>query len=328
MSEDNDWATVDTSGTVKAEEEKVEFEIEGEEEQQQEEAVVAQPEVETKQEVVQEEQDQKPEQEEQQSGAQKRIRQLVRQKKEREEKIAELVARQKELEEQLKAKQQEVETSVEKSFESAEQNVNNRIEMARDAYRQALESGDTDRIVKAQEYLSAAQNDAAMLKMNKQQFVQQRPAEVQQPEQSVQQPQQSAQYDRLAVEWAGRNPWFGQDSVMTTLALEIDNELKSEGYDPSDEDFYQEIDMRLRNKFPERFGGQEQQRQQETSSPAQVVAGASRTSTASTSNSKKVKLSKEDIRLAEKWGIPLEQYAAEKLKVERAEGEYTSVYGN
>ena len=58
-----------------------------------------------------------------------------------------------------------------------------------------------------------------------------------------------------------------------------------------------------------------------------MVGGASRTSTSS-SNSKKVKLSKEDIRLAEKWGIPLEQYAAEKLKVERSDGEYTSVYGN
>lgn len=327
MSTDNDWTTVNTSNAVQEEEEKVEFEVEGEEEQQaavEPEVVEEAPEVQAKQ----PEQDQKPEQEEQQSGAQKRIRQLVRQKKEREEKIAELTARQKELEEQLKAKQQEVETSVEKSFESAEQNVTNRIEMARDAYRQALESGDTDRIVKAQEYLSAAQNDAAMLKMNKQQFVQQRP-NVQQTEQPVQQQQQPAQYDRLAVEWAGRNPWFGQDSVMTTLALELDNELKGEGYDPSEEDFYQEIDSRLRAKFPERFGGTgQEQRQQETSSPAQVVAGASRTSTASTNNSKKVRLSKEDVRLAEKWGISLEQYAAEKLKVERADGEYTSVYGN
>jgi hypothetical protein len=115
---------------------------------------------------------------------------------------------------------------------------------------------------------------------------------------------------------------------MTTLALEIDNELKSEGYDPSEEDFYQEIDSRLRNRFPDRFGGQtiQQDRVQETSTPAQVVGGASRTSTSS--SNKKVKLSKEDIRLAEKWGIPLEQYAAEKLKVERADGEYTSIHGN
>jgi hypothetical protein len=314
MSEkDNEWTTVDTSTAGNVEEEKVEFEVEGEE----------QPELPLEQEKVQEvkAEESQPEQEEQQSGAQKRIRQLVRQKKEREEKIEQLVARQKELEEQLKTKQKEIETSVEKSFESAEQNVNSRMELARDAYRQALESGDTDRIVAAQEHLSKAQNDASMLQMNRQQFVVDRPVEEQ--AQPVQE-EQSAQYDRLAVEWAGRNSWFGQDSVMTTLALEIDSDLKNEGYDPSEVEFYQEIDSRLRQKFPERFGV-EQQRQQETSSPAQVVGGASRTSTAS--SNKKVKLSQEDVRLANKWGIPLEQYAAEKLKVERADGEYTSVYG-
>jgi len=312
---DNEWTTVNTSNAVQEEEEKVQFEVEGEEEQQ--------PELPLEQEKVQEvkAEESQPEQEEQQSGAQKRIRQLVRQKKEREEKIEQLVARQKELEEQLKTKQKEVETSVEKSFESAEQNVNSRMELARDAYRQALESGDTDRIVAAQEHLSKAQNDASMLQMNKQQFVVDRPVEEQ--AQPVQE-EQSAQYDRLAVEWAGRNSWFGQDSVMTTLALEIDSDLKNEGYDPSEVEFYQEIDSRLRERYPERFGV-EQQRQQETSSPAQVVGGASRTSTSS--SNKKVKLSQEDVRLANKWGIPLEQYAAEKLKVERAEGEYTSVYG-
>lgn len=312
---DNEWTTVNTSNAVQEEEEKVQFEVEGEEEQQ--------PELPLEQEKVQEvkTEESQPEQEEQQSGAQKRIRQLVRQKKEREEKIEQLVARQKELEEKLKSKQKEVETSVEKSFESAEQNVNSRMELARDAYRQALESGDTDRIVAAQEHLSKAQNDASMLQMNKQQFVVDRPVEEQvQPVQE----EQSAQYDRLAVEWAGRNSWFGQDSVMTTLALEIDSDLKNEGYDPSEVDFYQEIDSRLRQRYPERFGV-EQQRQQETSSPAQVVGGASRTSTSS--SNKKVKLSQEDVRLANKWGIPLEQYAAEKLKVERADGEYTSVYG-
>ena len=322
MSTDNDWTTVNTSNAVK-EEEKIEFEIEGEEEQ---------PEVETQQERVAEAQaeaveDQKPDQEEQQqSGAQKRIRQLVRQKKEREEQIAELIARQKELEDQLKNKQKEIETSVEKNFETSEASINNRIDIAKQAYRQALESGDTDRIVEAQEHLSRAQNDASMLQINKQQFTMSQQQAVQQTERSIQ--QEAAQYDRLAVEWAGRNPWFGQDSVMTTLALEIDNELKGEGFDPSDTDFYQEIDSRLRQRFPERFGeAPVTQRTQETSSPAQVVGGASRTSTSS-SNSKKVKLSKEDIRLAEKWGIPLEQYAAEKLKVERSDGEYTSVYGN
>lgn len=324
MSEE--WATVNTSPAVK-EEDKVEFEIETEEvdasSEVSEESVQpqkAEAEIETKSQSVEEP-------EEQQSGAQKRIRQLVKQKKEREEQIQSLIARQQELEERLKNQQQEIKSSLEKNFEAAETQINSRIEMAEDAYRQALESGDADRIVAAQKNLNSAQGDATTLKITKSQY---RPeAEEEQPEtkQSPQQSQQqAAQYDKLAVEWAGRNPWFGQDNVMTTLALEVDAELKSEGFDPTEEDFYQEIDSRLRNKFPQRFDSQTEteERQQETSSPAQVVGGASRTS--STSSGKKVRLTKEDVRLAEKWGIPLEQYAAEKLKVNKAEGEYTTVY--
>ena len=261
--------------------------------------------------------------EEPQSGAQKRIRQLVRQKKERDEQIQELMSRQAELEERLKAQQQEIKTSLEKNFESAEAQINSRIELAEDAYRQALESGDTDRIVIAQKNLNKAQGDATTLQVTRNQYQPVEAEEAQQPQQQVQ--QQPAQYDKLAVEWAGRNPWFGQDNVMTTLALEIDQELKTEGYDPTDEDFYKEIDIRLRSQYPQRFGGEvQQEREQETSTPAQVVGGASRTSSAS--SGKKVRLTKEDVRLAEKWGIPLEQYAAEKLKVDKADGEYTSVY--
>lgn len=311
MSEDN-WTTVNTS-QPEQEEEKIEIEIEGQEQQEAEVQAEATPEPVSE-----------PVKEEEQSGAQKRIRQLVRQKKERDEQIETLVKKQQELEARLKEQQQEIKSSLEKNFESAEEQINSRINMAKDAYKQALESGDTDRIVLAQENLSNAQADATTLKLTKQQY---KPEETQQQEQSVQQELQP-QYDRLAVEWAGNNPWFGQDNVMTTLALEIDQELKAEGYEPSEAEFYQEIDARLRSKFPQRFGEpeqvQQQERQQETSTPAQVVGGASRTSSAS--SGRKVKLSKEDIRLAEKWGIPLEQYAAEKLKVESADGEYTSVY--
>jgi hypothetical protein len=314
----NEWTTVDTSNPEK-EVEKVEFEVEEEDSPTEVESSAPS----SYEEPEQPKAEQKTEEEEQpQSGAQKRIRQLVKQKKERDEQIQSLMTRQAELEERLKAQQQELRSSLEKSFESAEEQINSRIAMAKDAYKQALDSGDTDQIVKAQELLSNAQSDATSLKFTKQQM----PKEVEEQEQQKEVAAQP-QYDRHAIEWAGKNPWFGQDNVMTTLALEVDQELKAEGYDPSEEDFYQEIDSRLKIKFPERFGGQaieQEQRQQETSPPAQVVGGASRTSPAS--SGKKIRLSKEDVRLANKWGIPLEQYAAEKLKVEQADGEYTSVY--
>ena len=98
-------------------------------------------------------------------------------------------------------------------------------------------------------------------------------------------------------------------------------QLKEEGFSPTDSEYYTEIDRRMKETFPHKFGG-EVRKQEPTSQPAQVVAGASRSSPGS---SKKVKLSKEDIRLANKWNVPLEQYAQEKLKADRADGEYTTI---
>ena len=89
------------------------------------------------------------------------------------------------------------------------------------------------------------------------------------------------------------------------------------------EDFYDEIDKRMQAAFPNKFKEQPAttERNDGSSSPSQVVAGGSRSSP----NPKKVKLSQEDVRLANKWGIPLEQYAAEKMKVTKSEGDYTTI---
>jgi hypothetical protein len=128
--------------------------------------------------------------------------------------------------------------------------------------------------------------------------------------------------DPRAEEWASRNSWFGQDNIKTAAALAIDAELKEEGFNPSDNDFYQEIDNRINKAFSQNVEETTERVQEMSSTPAQVVSGSSRSSPSSSS---KVKLSKEDVRLAQKWNIPLEQYAAEKLKVEGADGNYTNV---
>ena len=107
---------------------------------------------------------------------------------------------------------------------------------------------------------------------------------------------------------------------MTAAALAIDADLKQEGFSPTEDEYYQEIDSRLKESFPHKYK-KEETRMQETS-PAQVVAGGTRSTP---SSNKKVKLSKEDVRLANKWNIPLEQYAQEKLKATSAEGEYTTI---
>ena len=317
MSEEKeDWGEVEIPNE---EQKEVEFEVEGEEEE-------ATPEVEAKPEPEpepqKEEEEKAPELEGiETKGAEKRIRQLIRQRKERDEQIAALIQKNEELGNSLRTKDKEVNEVNKLSLDASEKQLNDKLELARSVYMEAFEEGDKERVLKAQEMLNEAQNDLKQVSTAKIRYENQpEPAPVQQ--QQIPQPQVQSKNDPLAEEWAAKNSWFGQDNIKTAAALAIDAELKGEGYDPSDEEFYQEIDNRIKKAFSPSVGETEERVQENTSTPAQVVSGSSRLSP---SSSNKVKLSKEDVRLAQKWNIPLEQYAAEKLKVDDADGSYTNI---
>ena len=312
MSDNDNWDEIEVPNE---EQKKVEFEVEGEE-------VEAKAEPESKPEPQKKEEEKEPELEGiETKGAEKRIRQLIRQRKERDEQIAALIQKNEELGSTLRTKNQEV-TQVNKlSLDASEKQLTDKLELARSVYMEAFEEGDKERVLKAQEMLNEAQNDLKQVSTAKIRYENQpEPAPVQQ--QPVYQPQAQPENDPKAEEWAAKNSWFGQDNVKTAAALAIDAELKGEGYDPRDEEFYQEIDNRIKKAFSPDVGETEERVQESTSTPAQVVSGSSRLSP---SSSNKVKLSKEDVRLAQKWNIPLEQYAAEKLKVDDAEGSYTNI---
>ena len=313
--EDN-WSEVDTS--KKTEENKVEFEVEKEPEK-----------VEAKPEPVQEKKEE-PKKEEpkeldgiQTKGAEKRIRQLIRQRKERDEQIADLIKQNEKLKNSYSTKETEFNKVSKLNLDATEKQLKDKLDLARNAYADAFEAQDKEKLLKAQEALNEAQADLKNVAITKSKFTEQ-PEEKQQVQQ--QQPvQQPVIPDPRAVDWQANNEWFGKDNIMTASALAIDAELKSEGYNPTDEDFYDEIDKRMRAAFPSKFTEKEEsattERNDGSSSPSQVVAGGSRSSP----NPKKVKLSQEDVRLANKWGIPLEQYAAEKMKVTKSEGDYTTI---
>ena len=313
--EDN-WSEVDTS--KKTEENKVEFEVEKEPEK-----------VEAKPEPVQEKKEE-PKKEEpkeldgiQTKGAEKRIRQLIRQRKERDEQIAHLIRQNEQLKNSYSTKETEFNKVSRLNLDATEKQLKDKLDLARSAYADAFEAQDKEKLLKAQEALNEAQTDLKNVAVTKSKFTEQ-PKQQEQVQQ--QQPmQQSVQPDPRAVDWQANNEWFGKDNIMTASALAIDAELKNEGYSPNDEDFYDEIDKRMRTAFPNKFTEKEEpvttERNDGSSSPSQVVAGGSRSSP----NPKKVKLSQEDVRLANKWGIPLEQYAAEKMKVTKSEGDYTTI---
>ena len=309
MIEKEEWTEVEAESP--AEENKVEFEVE------EDTAKVEAP-------SDTEQKETKPEQPEEldgieTKGAQKRIRQLIKQRKDRDDQISQLIQQNEQLTGRLTTREQEFTNISKLQLDANEKQLTDKMELARAAYKSAHEEGDTGKILQAQEFLNEAQNDLKALGATKAQFEQQPQQPVQQPQQA--QPQGAA--DPRAIEWSQNNDWFGQDRVMTAAALALDAELKEEGFDPSDPEFYKEIDSRIRETFPNKFNTavKESSVQEQPSKPAQVVAGASR----STPAPGKVKLTKEDVRLAQNWGIPLEQYAAEKAKVENSDGEYTAI---
>ena len=310
-----EWGNVNVANAGQEEQIEIEFEESQEEEK---------PQIETKQEVVEskEEEEKAPELEGiETKGAEKRIRQLIRQRKERDEHIQALIQKNEELNTNLRTKDKEVNTLGKSSLDASEKQLTDKIELARAVYTEAFEEGDKDRVLKAQEMLNDAQIDLKNVTAAKNNY--QEIEDV--PQQAQPQPQQQVRQqpvnDPRAEDWASKNDWFGKDNVMTAAALAIDAELKGEGYDPQDQDFYQEIDNRLKQAFPQKLGNSQERVQENTSSPAQVVSGGSRSSS---SSSRKVKLSKEDVALAQKWNIPLEKYAAEKLKVDDSDG-YTNI---
>ena len=323
-----EWSDIDTSKPESKEEDKVDFEVEktSEDKEEKVEAVVEeQPVAETKTETKKE--DTQPEEQPDEAKdieserAQKRIRQLVRQRKEKEEEVARLLADKQELEKRLTVNQTNQFDLTKTSIESQEKSLENQLNLAKQNYLDAFEKDDKNQLLKAQEALNEAQINLNNVKTNKVNFdkdyenyqnsVKQQPVQQSQPQQP--------QYDPKAVAWAEKNEWFGQDKMMTAAALALDAQLKEEGFDPADDDFYTEVDTRLLKAFPNKFKQTQQVRQKDTSSPSQVVAGTSRTPA-----SKKIKLTQEDVRLANKWNVPLEQYAKEKAKVSDSE-EYTTI---
>ena len=250
-------------------------------------------------------------------GAEKRIRHLIKQRKERDEQLNEVRTELNQLRYQM-AEAGKLKFDYDGALASAKEGeISSKLENARTKFKDAYEAGNKDGVLEAQEELSEAKTDLKLLDQRKGWIKQQ--AEQYSNEQERRKHQyentQTANVDPLAQEWAEKNKWFGKNRTRTAVALSIDAELKEQGEDPSDPSFYEKVDNRLHEELPEK-GSEEAT----PSKPRQVVAGRSRSPA-----SKKVKLTSEDVRLAKKWSIPLERYAAEKAKADKADGDYTTV---
>ena len=112
--------------------------------------------------------------------------------------------------------------------------------------------------------------------------------------------------DPKAEAWSEKNSWFGQDTAMTYTAFDLHQKLTNEGYDPSSDEYYSEIDKRIRLEFPHKFANNSVTAEKETTKPVQTVASAKRSTR---SGRKTVRLTPSQVAIAKKLGVPLEEYA-------------------
>jgi hypothetical protein len=238
-------------------------------------------------------------------GVQKRIAKLTRKMREAERQKEEALA----FAQSVKTERDSLQSrfvKADKSYVSEfETRVKSNMDAARSALRTAIEAGDVDAQVKAQEQMATLNADAVRLASLKSQ--QEEPKEEKQVNVSPSQAEQPVRSDPKAEAWASKNSWFGNDTAMTYTAFDMHKTLvETEGYDPQSDEYYEEIDKRLRVEFPNKFD-KVADNTTERAKPAQTVASARRP--ASTGRRKTVKLTPSQVAIAKRLGVPLEEYA-------------------
>ena len=255
-----------------------------------------------------EKKEEKDELKEYSEGVQKRIAKLTRKMREAERQKEEAIA----FAESAKRDKEAVEgrlSKLDKTYVSEfESRVKTNLAAAKLALKTAIESQDVEAQVAAQEQIANLTMDAARLSSMKNR----EEAPKKEVNINTQRTDRQPATDPKAEEWAANNSWFGNDSAMTYTAFDIHKKLvEEEGYDPKTDEYYTEVDKRIRLEFPHKFDKVES-KPTERAKPAQNVASAKRS--ASTGRKKTVKLTPSQVAIAKRLGVPLEDYA-KQLKI-------------
>jgi hypothetical protein len=201
------------------------------------------------------------------------------------------------------------------------ENVSRALEDAKRAYKEAYDSGDSDKLVEAQEKLTEAKMKAQDIERYKPEYSEDA---LQSRENEVQIPQQPQRLDSKTQAWLDKNSWYGVDEDMSFLAMGVHRRLEREGVAIGSDHYYNVIDNEIRQRFPEKFGDTEETKDSsepetktsvKTSKPSNVVAPATRST-----SPKRVKLTPTQVQLAKKFNLTPEQYARELTKLESQNG--------
>ena len=270
--------------------------------------------IETKSEEKESTEEKKDELKEYSEGVQRRIAKLTKKWREAErqkDEAAEFAKAQIKLREEAEAKISKLEPgylqSTEDSITSGLQAAQAKLAAAREANDLAAES----EALTAISELGYKKAKLAETKVAQEEFKKQQEAK---PKPEVNLKQQPAQTtpDPKAEQWAAKNTWFGQDTAMTYTAFDLHKKLtEDEGYDPQSDEYYSEIDKRIRLEFPNKFGNNTDTGEN-TAKPVQQVASAKRSTNTGRRNT--VRLTSSQVAIAKKLGVPLEEYA-KQLKI-------------
>ena len=254
--------------------------------------------------------------EEYSKGVQSRIAKLTRKMREAERREAAAIEYATAIENKRKLDQERF-NKVDSDYTAKfEESVKSGMDMAQQKLAAAIEAGDATAQVEANKKIAELAFENAKLQQRKEATPVQQETPVklsdggQLPNQT---PQQMPQADPMAEDWAAKNRWFGTDRAMTFTAFEIHKDLvDKEGYDPKSQDYYTEIDKRIRVDFGHKFDTNETK---QTNRAVQSVASANRSSKP---GRKQVRLTSSQVAIAKKLGVPLEEYAKQLKLTEGA----------
>ena len=239
-------------------------------------------------------------------GVQKRIAKLTRKMREAERQKEEAIAfaqTQREENEKIKSKFNTLDSDYTKEFEKR---VVTNLEAVKGKLATAIANGDIEGQVQAQAELSGLAMESTRVARLKD-LQENKKETVQEPVKAPVQPKKQAPIDPQADAWAAKNPWFGSDNAMTYTAFDIHKKLvEEEGFDPQSDNYYAEVDKRIRLEFPHKFGKTNTTGEETRPAPVQQVASAKRSTK---SGRKTVRLTPSQVTIAKKLGVPLEEYA-------------------
>jgi hypothetical protein len=240
----------------------------------------------------------------------KRIDKLTARLRETQRREEAAIAYAKKVQEESTQLQQRMLRTDEERLHEAKGRIETQVVALKQIIRKAREEGDIDTETEANQRLTDLIYDQRQVSEEDQRraaYVQQQAAPMQQPQYQQPQYQQPAPVDPKLEDWMERNPWYGQDTVMTNTAWGVHKQLViNEGFDGSSEEYYDELDKRMRNTFPKKFS---QAQNNSTTRNVQSVAPATRSSGVNSSARRTVRLSPSQVAMAKKLGVPLEEYA-------------------